>query len=80
MYTEKKTTHTKIKKRKKVEHLCLITPRQKTPASEVVFHSIICLNKTINAIQYYFAVREMYSGKGTKARIDVEEETVCEHG
>lgn len=50
MYTEKKTTHTKIKKRKKVEHLCLITPRQKTPASEVVFHSIICLNKTINAI------------------------------
>lgn len=50
MYTEKKThTHTN-QKAKKVEHLCLITPRQKTPASEVVFHSIICLNKTINAI------------------------------
>lgn len=26
------------------------------------------------------SVREMYSSKGTKARIDVEEETVCEHG
>lgn len=26
------------------------------------------------------SVREMYNSKGTKARIDVEEETVCEHG
>lgn len=26
------------------------------------------------------SVREMYSSKGTQARIDVEEETVCEHG
>lgn len=26
------------------------------------------------------SVRETYSGKGARARIDVEEETVCEHG